>query len=111
MNLTVAMGLALAVDYSLLILSRYRDEIADGATPDQALVRTMTTAGRTVVFSALTVALSMSAHGLCSRLFSAVLCVRGCRRWSSLPPRPRLSLRRPPSWCWARDWTRSMYAG
>ena len=60
-NLTVAMGLALAIDYSLLIVSRYRDEIADGATPDQALVRSMSTAGRTVVFSALTVALSMSA--------------------------------------------------
>lgn len=61
MNLTAAMGLALAVDYTLLIVSRYRDEIADGAPPEQALVRTMTTAGRTVVFSALTVALSMSA--------------------------------------------------
>ncbi|MDT5284267.1 MAG: putative drug exporter of the superfamily [Mycobacterium sp.] len=61
LNLTVAMGLALAVDYSLLIVSRYRDEIVDGATPHQALVRSMTTAGRTVVFSALTVALSMSA--------------------------------------------------
>jgi RND superfamily putative drug exporter len=60
-NLTVAMGLALAVDYSLLIVSRYRDEIADSATLDQALVRSMSTAGRTVVFSALTVALSMSA--------------------------------------------------
>lgn len=60
-NLTVAMGLALAIDYSLLIVSRYRDELAEGATPDQALVRSMSTAGRTVVFSALTVALSMSA--------------------------------------------------
>lgn len=60
-NLSVAMGLALAVDYTLLIVSRYRDEIADGAHPEHALVRAMTTAGRTVVFSALTVALSMSA--------------------------------------------------
>ena len=69
LNLTVAMGLALAVDYSLLIVSRYRDEIADGATPHQALVRTMTTAGRTVVFSALTVALSMSAMVLFPNYF------------------------------------------
>ena len=60
-NLTAAMGLALAIDYSLLIVSRYRDEIAEGAPPNQALVRSMSTAGRTVVFSALTVALSMSA--------------------------------------------------
>ena len=61
MNLTIAMGLALAIDYTLLIISRYRDELADGADRDRALVRTMTTAGRTVLFSALTVALSMVA--------------------------------------------------
>jgi RND superfamily putative drug exporter len=61
MNLTVAMGLALAIDYTLLIISRYRDELAEGADRDRALVRTMTTAGRTVLFSAMTVALSMVA--------------------------------------------------
>lgn len=64
MNLTAAMGLALAIDYTLLIVSRYRDEIAEGSSPDQAVVRTMATAGRTVAFSALTVALSMSAMAL-----------------------------------------------
>ncbi|MGV0849648.1 MMPL family transporter [Mycolicibacterium phlei] len=61
LNLTVAMGLALAIDYTLLIISRYRDELAEGADRDRALVRTMTTAGRTVLFSAMTVALSMVA--------------------------------------------------
>ncbi|WP_085265981.1 MMPL family transporter [Mycolicibacter longobardus] len=61
MNLTTAMGLALAIDYTLLIISRYRDELADGVAPDLALIRTMTTAGRTVLFSAITVALSMAA--------------------------------------------------
>ena len=61
LNLTVAMGLALAIDYTLLIISRYRDELAEGADRDRALVRTMATAGRTVLFSALTVALSMVA--------------------------------------------------
>ncbi|WP_036460743.1 MMPL family transporter [Mycobacterium sp. 141] len=61
LNLTVAMGLALAIDYTLLIISRYRDELADGVAPEQALVRTMVTAGRTVLFSAMTVALSMIA--------------------------------------------------
>ena len=55
------MGLALAIDYTLLIISRYRDELADGADRDEALVRTMATAGRTVLFSAMTVALSMVA--------------------------------------------------
>src|SRR6476469_56667 len=61
MNLTVAMGLALAIDYTLLIISRFRDELAEGADRDRALIRTMTTAGRTVLFSAMTVALSMVA--------------------------------------------------
>ena len=61
LNLSTAMGLALAIDYTLLIISRYRDELADGAAPDVALVRTMATAGRTVLFSATTVALSMAA--------------------------------------------------
>jgi uncharacterized membrane protein YdfJ with MMPL/SSD domain len=60
LNLTTAMGLALAVDYTLLIISRFRDELADGADRDAALVRTMATAGRTVLFSATTVALSMA---------------------------------------------------
>ena len=61
LNLTVAMGLALAIDYTLLIVSRYRDELAAGSRRDEALIRTMATAGRTVLFSAMTVALSMVA--------------------------------------------------
>jgi putative drug exporter of the RND superfamily len=60
LNLATAMGLALAIDYTLLMISRFRDELADGASPDEALTRTMVTAGRTVVFSATTVALSMA---------------------------------------------------
>ncbi|BBZ80069.1 membrane protein [Mycolicibacterium anyangense] len=61
LNLAVAMGLALAIDYTLLLLSRYRDECAAGAGPAEALTRTMIAAGRTVLFSAMTVALSMAA--------------------------------------------------
>ena len=61
LNLSTAMGLALAIDYTLLIVSRYRDELAAGSPRDEALVRTMATAGRTVLFSAMTVALSMVA--------------------------------------------------
>jgi len=64
LNLIVAMGLALAIDYTLLIVSRFRDERAAGAAPADALLRTMVSAGRTVVFSALTVALSMAAMAL-----------------------------------------------
>lgn len=61
LNLSVALGLALAIDYTLLIVSRYRDEIAGGAQREEALTQTMLTAGRTVLFSATTVALSLAA--------------------------------------------------
>jgi uncharacterized membrane protein YdfJ with MMPL/SSD domain len=60
LNLSTALGLALAIDYTLLIVSRFRDEVAGGANREDALVRTMATAGRTVLFSATTVALSMA---------------------------------------------------
>ncbi|MBV8860264.1 MAG: MMPL family transporter, partial [Mycobacterium sp.] len=60
LNLSSALGLALAIDYTLLIISRYRDELADGSGQQEALIRTMATAGRTVLFSAVTVALSMA---------------------------------------------------
>lgn len=60
LNLSTVLGLALAIDYTLLIISRYRDEVATGATPDQAITRTVITTGRTVAFSATTVALSMA---------------------------------------------------
>ena len=61
LNIATALGLALAIDYTLLIVSRYRDELGAGTDHDTALVRTMCTAGRTVLFSAVTVALSLSA--------------------------------------------------
>jgi uncharacterized membrane protein YdfJ with MMPL/SSD domain len=64
LNLSTAMGLALAIDYTLLIISRYRDEVTGGAARDEALIRTMATAGRTVLFSATTVALSMAVRVL-----------------------------------------------
>ncbi|HWJ66979.1 MAG TPA: MMPL family transporter [Nocardioides sp.] len=60
-NIITLLGLGLAIDYALFVVSRFREEIA--RTPDdtgRALVRTMATAGRTVAFSALTVAAAMS---------------------------------------------------
>jgi RND superfamily putative drug exporter len=60
-NLTTALGLGLAVDYSLFIVSRFREELAAGRSSDDAVVRTVETAGRTVAFSALIVAASLSA--------------------------------------------------
>jgi putative drug exporter of the RND superfamily len=61
LNLISALGLGLAIDYSLLIVSRYREELRNGAEPLDALVVTMSTAGRTTLFSALTVAASLLA--------------------------------------------------
>ncbi len=61
MNMTTALGLALAIDYSLFMVSRYREELKAGREPDEAIVATVRTAGRTVLFSALTVGLSLSA--------------------------------------------------
>jgi putative drug exporter of the RND superfamily len=61
LNLTTALGLGLAVDYSLFVVSRYREELAAGRTTEAAISRTMQTAGRTVAFSAATVAVSLAA--------------------------------------------------
>ncbi len=61
LNLTTAMGLALAIDYTLLIVTRYREEVGRGLPRPDAIVRTMNTAGRTVIFSAVTVGLSLAA--------------------------------------------------
>ncbi len=61
LNLTTAMGLGLAIDYSLFVVSRFREELADGHEPAAAVVRTVRTAGRTVAFSAGTVAASLLA--------------------------------------------------
>jgi uncharacterized membrane protein YdfJ with MMPL/SSD domain len=55
-NLVTGMGLGLGIDYSLFVLSRYREELAGGADTRAAIKRTLQTAGRTVLYSSLTVA-------------------------------------------------------
>ncbi|MFI8104271.1 MMPL family transporter [Streptomyces sp. NPDC086023] len=59
-NLTTALGLGLAIDYALFIVRRYREELAAGKDPAAAVATTLRTAGRTVLFSALTVAVALS---------------------------------------------------
>jgi RND superfamily putative drug exporter len=61
LNLTTGMGLGLAIDYSLFVVSRYREELHNGREPHDAVVRTVQTAGKTVAFSALTVAVALAA--------------------------------------------------
>ncbi|HEX9966521.1 MAG TPA: MMPL family transporter [Solirubrobacterales bacterium] len=60
LNLTTALGLGLAIDYSLFVVSRYREEIAKDGPGLAAMRRVMATAGRTVFFSSLTVAAALA---------------------------------------------------
>lgn len=60
-NLTTALGLGLGIDYALLMVSRFREQLASGASVDDAVRRTVSTAGRTVAFSAATVAAALGA--------------------------------------------------
>ncbi|MFE2884015.1 MMPL family transporter [Streptomyces sp. NPDC059272] len=60
-NLTTALGLGLGIDYALLMVSRFREQLATGASVDDAVRRTVSTAGRTVAFSAATVAAALAA--------------------------------------------------
>jgi len=59
-NLTTALGLGLAIDYALLMVSRFREELAEGRDTTAAVTRTVETAGRTIMFSALTVAVALA---------------------------------------------------
>jgi RND superfamily putative drug exporter len=61
LNLTTGLGLGLAIDYSLFVVSRYREELALGVSSRVAVGRTMQTAGRTILFSAATVMISLLA--------------------------------------------------
>ena len=60
-NLTTALGLGLGIDYSLFIVSRFREELQAGGSVEESVVRTVETAGKTILISALTVAVSLSA--------------------------------------------------
>jgi uncharacterized membrane protein YdfJ with MMPL/SSD domain len=59
-NTIILLGLGMAIDYSLLIISRFREELATGAETHHAIQRTMTSAGRTVLVSGLTIALALA---------------------------------------------------
>jgi RND superfamily putative drug exporter len=60
-NLTTALGLGLGIDYSLLLVSRFREQLGQGASVQDAVVRTVATAGRTIAFSAGAVAAALAA--------------------------------------------------
>ena len=60
LNFVTGMGLGLAIDYSLFMVSRYREESAKSGFGAEALTRTLQTAGRTVIFSSLTIAAAVA---------------------------------------------------
>jgi putative drug exporter of the RND superfamily len=60
-NIVTLIGLGVAIDYSLFIVNRFREEMAAGRTPEQALIASMRTSGRAVTFSGITVAIGLSA--------------------------------------------------
>src|SRR5229473_3111163 len=60
-NIVTLIGLGVAIDYSLFIVNRYRDELAAGATREEAIAIAMSTAGRAITFSGITVAIGLSA--------------------------------------------------
>ena len=59
LNLVIGLGLGLAIDYTLFLVTRFREELGTGVAPGVAVRTTMATAGRTVVFSAATVAAAL----------------------------------------------------
>src|ERR687891_671534 len=71
-NLVMLIGLGIAIDYSLLVVYRYREELRSGKVKEDAIVRTMQTAGRAVVFSGTAVGI-----GLALMLFMSLPFMRG----------------------------------
>jgi RND superfamily putative drug exporter len=69
LNFVTGLGLGLAVDYSLFMVSRYREEAARAGFGVEALQRTLQTAGRTILFSSLTVAVAVAALAIFPQRF------------------------------------------
>jgi len=76
-NLVTGMALGLGIDYALLMVNRFREEMALGKDPRAAVKRTLETAGRTVFFSGLTVAVALMALAFFPQYFLRTFAVAG----------------------------------
>ncbi len=77
LNIATGLSLGLAVDYALLLVSRYREEIGRGGASREAHRRTVQTAGRAAVFSGMTVAAAMAALIVMPQRFLYSMAVAG----------------------------------
>lgn len=77
MNVTSLFGIGLGIDYGLLIIARFREELAAGHGPDAAAHNTVLSAGRTVLFSSMTVAISMAGLLLMGDVQNASFAIAG----------------------------------
>ncbi|MFG2555649.1 MMPL family transporter [Streptomyces sp. NPDC048581] len=117
LNLTTALGLGLGIDYGLLIVSRFREELGAGHAPREAVLRTVNAAGHTVFFSAATVCAALSTllvfppYFLRSFAYAgmAVVAVAAVAATTVLPALLLLLGRRVNAW--AVPWRRSARAG
>jgi len=77
LNIVTLIGLAVAIDYSLFIVDRFRNELREGSSVEAAAATTMATAGRAITFSGLTVAIGLSAMLFYQGTFLAAMGVAG----------------------------------
>ena len=69
LNLITGLGLGLGIDYSLLIVNRFREELHAGKSVDEAIKRTVSTAGKTVFYSGLTIVITLASLTLFPLMF------------------------------------------
>ncbi|MHB8605554.1 MAG: MMPL family transporter [Thermoplasmatota archaeon] len=77
MNVVTLIGLGVAIDYSLFIVNRFREEVAHGRGTEEALARAMRTAGRATLFSGLTVAVGLSGLAFFNGMYFASMGLAG----------------------------------
>ena len=91
LNITTALGLGLAVDYGLLLVSRYREELRASGPGWEAHLRTVETAGRAIFFSGLTVAAASAAMIVLPQRFLYSMGAGAASVARCSPPRRRCS--------------------